>query len=224
MQQLVSQLGINWQLLLSQAVNFALLLIVLRIFVYKPVLKLLHDRREKIEGGLMKAEEAEKRLHEVDQIGKGKIKEAEHEAINILKRTETEAKTLEEKLLAAAKAREEEAVRERRHAAAFAGGGIAPGDGKRSGSARARRDREDRRALAGKYRRRADRKSGGRGETANRMKYAPHIYAKALVEVLSAPPGPGKQHAPSSARGLRCVRARRRGPARTAAARPNGRG
>ena len=26
------------------------------------------------------------------------------------------------------------------------------------------------------------------------MKYAPHIYAKALVEVLSAPPGPGRQH------------------------------
>lgn len=26
------------------------------------------------------------------------------------------------------------------------------------------------------------------------MKYAPHVYAKALVEVLSAPPGPGRQH------------------------------
>lgn len=111
MQQLVSQLGINWELLLSQAVNFALLLIVLRIFVYKPVLKILHDRRAKIEGGLMKAEEAETRLHEVDAIGKGKIKEAEHEAINILKRTEAEAKTLEEKLLAEARAREEEAVK-----------------------------------------------------------------------------------------------------------------
>lgn len=111
MQQLINQLGINWELLLSQGVNFVLLLIVLRIFVYKPVLKLLHERRDKIEGGLMKAEEAEKRLHNVDVISKGKIKEAEHEAIGILKRTEMEAKTLEEKLLAAAKAREEEAVR-----------------------------------------------------------------------------------------------------------------
>lgn len=110
MQQLVSQLGINWELLASQAFNFALLLIVLRIFVYKPVLKLLHDRRAKIEGGLMKAAEADKRLHEVDVISKGKIKDAEYEAVNILKRTETEAKTLEEKLLAAAKIREEEAV------------------------------------------------------------------------------------------------------------------
>ncbi len=111
MQQLLNNLGINWALLLSQAVNFALLLIVLRIFVYKPVLKLLHDRRNKIEGGLAKAAEAERRLHEVDMIGAGKIKEAEHEAINILKRTEVEAKTMEEKLLAEAKRREEEAVK-----------------------------------------------------------------------------------------------------------------
>ncbi|HUC31552.1 MAG TPA: hypothetical protein VMR99_02605 [Candidatus Paceibacterota bacterium] len=111
MEQLLDQLGINWQLLLSQAVNFILLLIVLRIFVYKPLLKLLHDRREKIEGGLVKAEEAERRLHEVDLISKGKIKDAEHEAIAILKRTESDAKTLEEKLLAEAKHREEEAMK-----------------------------------------------------------------------------------------------------------------
>jgi F-type H+-transporting ATPase subunit b len=111
MGQLVSQLGINWALLLSQAVNFALLLIVLRIFVYKPLLKLLHDRRDKIEGGLVKAEEAEKRLHEVDEIGKGKIKHAEAEALGILKKTELDAKTLEEKLLAEVKRKEEEAVK-----------------------------------------------------------------------------------------------------------------
>jgi len=88
-----------------------LLLIVLRIFVYKPLLKLLHDRRDKIEGGLVKAEEAEKRLHEVDEIGKGKIKHAEAEALGILKKTELDAKTLEEKLLAEVKRKEEEAVK-----------------------------------------------------------------------------------------------------------------
>lgn len=110
MQQLLGQLGINGSLLLSQAVNFALLLIVLRVFAYKPLLKLLHDRRAKIEGGLAKAEEAERRLHEVDELGKEKIKHAEAEAVGILKKTETDAKTLEEKLLAEAKRHEEEAV------------------------------------------------------------------------------------------------------------------
>jgi F-type H+-transporting ATPase subunit b len=111
MQQLLDQLGINSSLLLSQAVNFVLLLIVLRIFVYKPLLKLLHDRREKIELGLVKAEEADRRLAEVDEMNKGKIKHTEMEAINILKKTELEAKALEEKLLAEAKRREEEAVK-----------------------------------------------------------------------------------------------------------------
>jgi F-type H+-transporting ATPase subunit b len=111
MQQLLDQLGINWQLLLSQAVNFILLLIVLRIFVYKPLLKLLHDRREKIEKGLVQADEAERRLHEVDMIGKEKIRHAENEAVGILKKTELDAKILEEKLLAEAKRKEEDAVK-----------------------------------------------------------------------------------------------------------------
>lgn len=110
MGQLFEQLGIDWHLLLSQAVNFFLLLIVLRVFAYKPLLALLRERRRKIEEGLVKAEEAGRRLYEVEEIGKGKIKEAEKEAIGILKRTETDAKTLEGKMLAEAKRKEMEAL------------------------------------------------------------------------------------------------------------------
>ncbi len=112
MQQLITQLGLDWHLLLSQAVNFFLLLVVLRLFVYKPLLKLLHDRRDRIEEGLTKADEADRRLHEVDEIGKGKIKEAQTQALSILKKTEQDAKVLEEKLLAEAKAKEMAALRD----------------------------------------------------------------------------------------------------------------
>lgn len=108
MQQLLGQLGINGGLLLSQAVNFVLLLIVLRIFVYRPLLKLLHDRRKKIEDGLMKAEEAERRLHDVDEMNKGKIKQTEMEALGILKKTELDALALQERMLVDAKRREQE--------------------------------------------------------------------------------------------------------------------
>jgi F-type H+-transporting ATPase subunit b len=101
-------LGIDWHLLLSQAVNFFLLLVVLRIFVYKPLLKLLHDRRRRIEEGLVKADEADKRLLEVEEIGKGKIKEAEMQAVGILRKTEGDAKELEARLLAEAKRKEAE--------------------------------------------------------------------------------------------------------------------
>jgi F-type H+-transporting ATPase subunit b len=106
MSQLFSQLGIDWRLLISQAVNFLLLLIILRILVYKPLLNLLRKRREKIEEGLAKADEADKRLLAVEEIGKEKIKDAEHAALQILKKTELDAKTLEEKLVAEAKRKE----------------------------------------------------------------------------------------------------------------------
>lgn len=111
MQQLIEQLGIDWHLLLSQAVNFTLLFIVLRVFVYKPLLKLLHDRRARIEEGLVKADEADRRLHEVEEIGKGKIKEAEGKAVAMIKKTEEEAKALEAKLLAEARRKETDAMR-----------------------------------------------------------------------------------------------------------------
>jgi F-type H+-transporting ATPase subunit b len=106
MSQLFSQLGIDWHLLLSQAVNFLLLLIILRLVAYKPLLNLLHKRREKIEEGLVKAEEANKRLREVDQISKEKIKEAEGIALQMLKKTESDARELEIKLIAEAKRKE----------------------------------------------------------------------------------------------------------------------
>lgn len=106
MSQLFSQLGIDWRLLLSQAVNFFLLLVVLRLFVYQPLLKLLRDRRARIEEGLTKADEADRRLLEVDEIGKGKIKEAEAQALGILKKTESDAKALEMRMLAEAKRKE----------------------------------------------------------------------------------------------------------------------
>lgn len=108
MQQIFSQLGINWKLLASQAVNFALLLVVLRIFVYKPVIKLLHDRRMKIEEGVTKAAEADKRLHEIDLMGKEHMKEAENKAIALLSKTEQDAKDLEARLVAAAKKKEQD--------------------------------------------------------------------------------------------------------------------
>ena len=107
MSQLFSQLGINWSLLISQAVNFLLVLAILYALFYKPLLNLLRKRREKIEEGLLKAKEADERLKEVDQIGKKKIKEAESAAIQVLKNVEQEAKELEAKLIADAKRKEE---------------------------------------------------------------------------------------------------------------------
>ncbi|MBX4200682.1 hypothetical protein KW786_00985 [Candidatus Parcubacteria bacterium] len=95
---LLEQLGIHWQLLLSQAVNFFILLIVLRAFVYKPLLNTIKKRTERIQEGLEKAAEADIRLKEVDNIAKAHLKKTDQEAIEIIKSTEQRAELLRQSL------------------------------------------------------------------------------------------------------------------------------
>jgi F-type H+-transporting ATPase subunit b len=52
----LDQLGITWPLLLSQLFNFALLIVVLRLVLYEPVLKMLAQRKERIAQSLRDAE------------------------------------------------------------------------------------------------------------------------------------------------------------------------
>jgi len=110
MNELFSQLGIDWKLLLSQAVNFGLLLAILTFFLYKPLLRLMKDRELKIKEGLTKADEADAHLKEAQTLKKEKLKEAEAEALAMLTQAETRAKAHEAKLLEAAKQKEQESA------------------------------------------------------------------------------------------------------------------
>lgn len=55
-------LGINTPLFIAQLVNVAIVLLVLRAFVFKPLVKMLEERRQKIETGVANAADADKRL------------------------------------------------------------------------------------------------------------------------------------------------------------------
>jgi F-type H+-transporting ATPase subunit b len=112
MQELLSQLGIDWRLLVSQALNFLLLLAVLRIFAYGPIVKILKERKKRIEEGLEKSEEAEKRIREISTLKKERLKEAEIETLAILKRAEGRAKDAEARMLEEAKKKEAERIAE----------------------------------------------------------------------------------------------------------------
>ncbi len=54
----IAALGFNLPGLIAQLINFAILLVVLRMFLYKPVLKMLDERKRRIEEGLNRAEQA----------------------------------------------------------------------------------------------------------------------------------------------------------------------
>jgi F-type H+-transporting ATPase subunit b len=56
MGQAVEALGLNLPQLIAQIVNFFLLLVILRLLLYKPILKMLDDRKQRIAEGLNAAE------------------------------------------------------------------------------------------------------------------------------------------------------------------------
>ncbi len=109
---LLGQLGIDWKLFLSQAVNFFILLVILTVFVYKPLMKIVKERNKKIEEGLEKAKEADIRLGEIDTISKKKLKETDQQSIKIIKDTEQRAKQLEQSLQKKAEEKQAELLRQ----------------------------------------------------------------------------------------------------------------
>ena len=54
----IAALGFNLPGLVAQLVNFLILLIVLRLFLYRPLLRILDQRRERIQEGLSRAGQA----------------------------------------------------------------------------------------------------------------------------------------------------------------------
>ncbi len=84
MSQLFAAFGLRLPLLIAQAVNFGVLLVALWYLLYKPVMKTLAERAEKIASGVRAAEEAEQKLATADGEAAGKIHAAETEAEGIV--------------------------------------------------------------------------------------------------------------------------------------------
>src|SRR3989344_5890780 len=80
MSELFEAFGVNWKLLLIQAVNFGLLLAALSYFLYKPVLRIIDERREKVAEGVRLAESASRRLAEANEEGDKMVGEAAKKA------------------------------------------------------------------------------------------------------------------------------------------------
>ena len=91
MGDLLHQFGINGQLLLAQVVNFALLVLVLRAFVWKPVLRVLHERRERIQAAELGAATLSERNRAAEEELSAKRAEAGAEASRIIAKAKQRA-------------------------------------------------------------------------------------------------------------------------------------
>ncbi len=100
MSDVLGQLGINGKLLLAQGVNFFILLIVLRVFVYSPLIRLLNERKKRIEKGIKDAEDAEIRLKEIEVLKEKRLAQADHDALLIVQEAQGHAKEKADELIA----------------------------------------------------------------------------------------------------------------------------
>lgn len=96
-------LGINGTLFLGQLINFLVVLVVLWIFAYKPLMKLMDDRSKKIEQGVRRADEMEVRVKELESERESVLKEARREAKETVVRAQAQAKEKHDALLLGAK-------------------------------------------------------------------------------------------------------------------------
>lgn len=114
MEAFIGQFGIDWRLLASQAVNFLLVLLALRMFVYKPVSTLLRERKERVEAGIAKAQEADVRLQNVQEMVRERLQDAQTEAMSLLRAVETKAKERDATLLESSRRKGEVLMQEAR--------------------------------------------------------------------------------------------------------------
>ncbi len=62
----MDELGLNLPVLIAQLVNFFLLLVLLRIFLYKPILEMLDRRAQRIREGVEAADQSKEQASEAE--------------------------------------------------------------------------------------------------------------------------------------------------------------
>jgi F-type H+-transporting ATPase subunit b len=84
MPEIFEKLGLDYKLIIAQIVNFVLLLVILQRLAYKPVLKMLKDRTDKIDKSLRQAKKIEEELKNTEETKLAEIKKAKKESQKII--------------------------------------------------------------------------------------------------------------------------------------------
>ncbi len=110
MPEIFEKLGLDPKLLIAQAVNFILLLVILQKIGYKPILKMLNDRTEKIEKSLKQAKKIEEELQNTEEIKIAEIKKAKQESQEIIKDANELAEKKSQEMIEKTKVKTQEIV------------------------------------------------------------------------------------------------------------------
>jgi F-type H+-transporting ATPase subunit b len=99
----MDKLGINPGYLISQVVNFALLLILLRMVLYRPILDMLDKRKKRIQQDLDDADSAKKEADRIQAEYQTKMDEVRKEGQETVSQAVQQGEKLKEEILAQAR-------------------------------------------------------------------------------------------------------------------------
>ena len=108
----MSELGLNIPVLVAQLVNFFLLLVVLRIFLYRPILELLDRRAQRIREGLEAADQSKEHAAQAEQEVAQQLDESRRQGQTLIAQAQEAANRIQEEARSQAR-REGETLLER---------------------------------------------------------------------------------------------------------------
>lgn len=100
--QLLTTLGIDWKMLVAQLINFAVLLIVLSYFVYKPILRVIDQRRDRVKKSMDDAKHIEERVKKMEAEAQDRRKEMDREAKAFLDQAKEQAEKAKQEIIGSA--------------------------------------------------------------------------------------------------------------------------
>lgn len=107
---------INLSQILFQILNFSIVLFVLNKFLYKPLVKILKQRQEKVAAGLKAAESNLKTQAELEDAKKEALTQARKEAAEIITQAKKDAKKEAQTVLEQAQSQAEKVLAKERQA------------------------------------------------------------------------------------------------------------
>ncbi len=102
MEQLIGQLGVDVKLIVAQMVNFLVVLGILTYFVYRPLMRAIDARNDRIRASLENAKAIEEQNKKLEAERTARLKKVDEEAGLLMEKTKKDADLLRQNMVAAA--------------------------------------------------------------------------------------------------------------------------
>ncbi|MFA7193899.1 MAG: F0F1 ATP synthase subunit B [Candidatus Paceibacterota bacterium] len=96
---ILTKIGFDLEVALANFVNFLIIFLLFKIFLFKPIQNLIDKRREEIKNGLAQASQAQISLNLAEEESEKLIKEARLKANSILSEAKSHADDISEKAI-----------------------------------------------------------------------------------------------------------------------------